>query len=277
MTKRKRLMWSLVAIPVFLYLAICGFLFFAQNAMIFPVNQVGPSGALPAATERLTLAARSGDQLVGLHIPPVRPSAARTLILGFSGNATNAGVTAAMLHDLYPDADVVAFHYRGYPPSGGKAGAAALQEDALIIHDAMRARLAPTRLIVAGFSVGSGVAAYLAGHRPVDGLILVTPFDSLAGVSAGHYPWVPVRLLFRNDMDPAEDLRGAATPVAIIAGGRDTLVVPERTQALRLSLSNLVFDRTIPEAGHNDIYQDPAFARAMREAFEALSGARRRM
>jgi pimeloyl-ACP methyl ester carboxylesterase len=274
MTKRKRLMWSLLAIPVFLYLAICAFLFFAQNAMIFPASQVGPSAALPATTEQLTLAARSGDQLVGLHIPPARASAVRTLILGFSGNATNAGVTAAMLHDLYPDADVVAFHYRGYPPSGGRAGAAALQEDALLIHDAMRARLAPARLIVAGFSVGSGVAAYLAGHRPVDGLILVTPFDSLARVSAGHYPWVPVRLLFRNMMDPTDDLRGVPIPVAIVAGGRDTLVVPERTQALRLSLSNLVYDRTIPEAGHNDIYQNATFATAMREALRALSAGR---
>lgn len=272
MTKRKRLMWSLLAIPVFLYIAICAFLFFAQNAMIFPAGQVGPPGALPATTEQLTLAARSGDQLVGLHIPPARTSAVRTLILGFSGNATNAGVTAAMLHDLYPDADVVAFHYRGYPPSGGRAGAAALQEDALLIHDAMRARLAPARLVVAGFSVGSGVAAYLAGHRAVDGLILVTPFDSLTGVSAGHYPWVPVRLLFRNAMDPAEDLHGSRTPVAIIAGGRDTLVVPERTQALREALPNLVFDRTIPEAGHNDIYRHLGFERAMLEALEALSG-----
>jgi pimeloyl-ACP methyl ester carboxylesterase len=270
MTKRKRLMWSLLLVPTIFYLAICAVLVFAQNALTFPTGQVGPSGPLPANAERLALAARSGERLSGLHIPPDRPGAARTLILGFSGNATNADATAAMLHDLYPEADVAAFHYRGYPPSEGRPGAAALQDDALIIHDAMRARLRPARFFVAGFSVGSGVAASLAGHRPLDGLILVTPFDSLTSVSAGHYPWAPVRLLFRNAMDPAEDLRGVATPVAIIAGGRDTLVVPARTQALRLAISHLAFDRTIPEAGHNDIYQNPAFAPAMREALQSM-------
>ncbi len=34
-------------------------------------------------------------------------------------------------------------------------------------------------IIAIGFSIGSAVAAYLARHRPVAGLILVTPFDSL--------------------------------------------------------------------------------------------------
>jgi len=269
------MLWSLLLLPVLLYLLICGILFFAQNAMIFPTGQVGPSGPLPVTAERLTLAAASGERLVGLHIPHDRAGAVRTLILGFGGNASNADGTAAMLHQLYPDADVVAFHYRGYPPSEGRPGAAALQEDALVIHDAMRARLRPVRLVAAGFSVGSGAAAFLAGHRPLDGLILVTPFDSLTSVSAGHYPWAPVRLLFRNPLDPAMDLRGVRTPVAILAGGRDTLVVPARTQALRSAIPNLVFDRTIPAAGHNDIYVDPAFAPAMRQAFEEVLTARR--
>ncbi|HEY5712978.1 MAG TPA: alpha/beta hydrolase [Allosphingosinicella sp.] len=265
----KRLLIALT-FPAFVYLVVIAFLFFGQTGLIFPVGQVGASGPLPAGAERLELGAGSGERLAGLHIPPARRSRTRTLILGFGGNAANADRTAAMLHDLYPDADVVVFHYRGYPPSAGRPGAAALQADALRIHDAMRARLRPARTIAVGFSVGGGVAAYLAGHRPLDGLILVTPFDSLSKVSAGHYPWAPVRLLFRNNMEPTEDLRGIETPVAIIAGGRDDLVVPARTQALRLAIPNLAFDRTIVDAGHNDIYDDPAFTGAMREAMESI-------
>jgi pimeloyl-ACP methyl ester carboxylesterase len=218
--------------------------------------------------------AASGEKLYGIHIPPGRHGAARTLILGFGGNATDAATTAALLHDLYPEADVAAFHYRGYPPSEGRPSAAALQADSLAVHDFLRARLHPARTIVAGFSVGSGVAASLAARRPVDGLILVTPFDSLAAVAAAHYPWVPVRLLLRHNMEPAADLRAAAMPVAIIAGGRDTLVPPARTEALRRAIPHLVFDRTIADVGHNDIYLSTAFPRAMHEALGAVIGAR---
>jgi uncharacterized protein len=271
---RTRAVAALLALffPVFVYLVVLAVLFFAQTSLIFPVDQVASEPPLPPGTERLTLAAASGERLAGVHIPPVRAGAPRMLILGFGGNAANAGGTALMLHNLYPDADVAAFYYRGYPPSAGTPGAAALQADALLIHDAVRARLHPARTVIAGFSVGGGVAAFLAAHRPVDGLILVTPFDSLAAVASDHYPWVPVRLLLRHNMEPATDLRGAAVRVAIIAGGRDTLIPAARTDALRRALVRLVFDRTIPGAGHNDIYDHPTFPDAMHGALAAVIG-----
>jgi pimeloyl-ACP methyl ester carboxylesterase len=96
----------------------------------------------------------------------------------------------------------------------------------------------------------------------------VTPFDSMARVAAGHYRWAPVRLLFRHALEPARDLAESPTRVAVIAGARDTLIVPDRTQALRRAVPNLVFDRTIAGAGHNDIYDRSEFRQAMGEALQ---------
>lgn len=79
-----------------------------------------------------------------------------------------------------------------------------------------------------------------------------------------------MRLLFRNRLDPAEDLAGTQLPVAIVAAGRDTLILPARTDALRGAVPNPVFDRTIPEAGHNDIYDHPAFRGTMAQALQTL-------
>jgi len=161
---RKRLILSLLLLPPLLYLGLCTLLFFAQTGLLFPTGQVGPAGALPPGAERLTLAAASGERLAGLHIPPARGAGERLLILGFGGNATNAQATAALLHDLYPEADVVAFHYRGYPPSAGRPSAAALREDAVLIHDFARARFPAERIVAVGFSIGSGVAAALGAR-----------------------------------------------------------------------------------------------------------------
>lgn len=263
-------MLSLLLLPVLLYAAILAGLWFGQTALIFPVGQVRAAGPPPPGAERLELAAASGERLRGLHIPPARRGGERLLLLGFGGNAWNAEAMAAILHEFYPQADVVAFHYRGYPPSEGSPSAAALQEDALRIHDFATARLRPARTVAIGFSIGSGVAASLAAHRRLDGAILVTPFDSLAAVAAGHYPWLPIRLLFRHDFEAAEALRGNATPIAILAGADDTIVPAARTDALRRLIPNLVYDRTIAGAGHNDIYQHQAFRAAMAEALAAL-------
>lgn len=275
MTKRKRLMWSLLLVPTFLYLAICAVMFFAQASLLFPVGQVRAAGRLPPAAERLEIVAGSGEHLRGLHLPPARPAAERVLIFGFGGNAWNADAMAALLADLYPEADIMTFHYRGYPPSQGRPGAAAMRDDALHIFDLARARFPSRRIVALGFSIGSGVAASLAAHRPVDGLILVTAFDSLARVAAAQLPWLPVRLLFRNELDPAEDLRGSRIPVALVSADRDGLVLPARTEALRGALPNLVFDRTIAGADHNSIYDDPTFASAMHAALQRVLAGRR--
>jgi len=256
----------LLLFPVIVYLAILGAVFFGQTALLFPAGQVGAPDPLPPGTQRVSLGAESGERLQGVHIPPAQAGEERLLVLGFGGNAWNAETMAGVLHDLYPAADVVAFHYRGYRPSAGAPSAAALIEDAPRVFDFARARTRPDRIVAVGFSIGCGVAASLAARRPLDGLILVTPFDSLTRVAAGHYRWLPVGLLFRHRMEPAHDLAGRRLPVAIIAAGRDTLIPAARTDGLRGALPNLAFDRTISEADHNSIYRDPGFDPAMRDA-----------
>jgi pimeloyl-ACP methyl ester carboxylesterase len=267
---RGRTVSLFVLLPLLLYAAICAAVFLFQSALLFPTGQIGPAGPLPPGAARIELAAASGERLRGLHVPPARAGPERVLILGFGGNAWNAEAMADYLHGLYPQADVVACHYRGYPPSEGSPSADALREDAPLIFDWAAARFPGRRIVAIGFSIGSGVAASLAARRPLAGLILVTPFDSLAAVAAGHYPWLPVRLLFRHEMDAAADLRAVRAPVALLAGGGDTLIPAERTEALRRAIPNLAFDRTLAGAGHNDIYRREDFRAAMAQALAAL-------
>ncbi len=240
-----------------------------QTQIMFPTHAVAPPGPLPRGTERHSITAADGDTLHGVHIPG-RTSGDRTLILGFAGNAWNSEDAATFLHQLYPDADVVAFHYRGYSPSTGSPSADALIADAPLVYDFATELVGPKRTVAVGFSIGSGVAATLTQKRHLDGLILVTPFDSLKAVASGHYPFLPVGALFRHDMDAAAALKRSKVPTAIIAGADDTLIVPRRTDALRASVGNLAFDRTIRGAGHNDIYHHPRFHAAMHEALDAL-------
>jgi hypothetical protein len=131
-------------------------------------------------------------------------------------------------------------------------------------------RLKPARVVAVGFSIGSGVAARLAESRKIDGLILVTPFDSLKAVAQSMYPWAPIGPLFAHEIDAASALSGLATPVSIIAAEHDEIVPTERTESLKNSASKLVFDRTIRGAGHNDIYGRSDFQRAMRDAFRKV-------
>jgi pimeloyl-ACP methyl ester carboxylesterase len=243
-----------------------------QSHLIFPTHAVPPAGPLPPGAERLSLATPDGTTLAGIHIPAQEPSAERMLLLGFGGNAWNGQDVAEYLHQLFPDEDVVAFHYRGYAPSEGAPSAEALIADAPLVYDLAVERLKPRRVIAVGFSIGSGNAATLASERKVDGLILVTPFDSLKAVAQSMYPWLPIGPFFEHEIDAASAIEQTDVPVAIVAAERDEIVPLERTDALRQRVRNLVFDRTIAGAGHNDIYARSDFQDAMREALSRITG-----
>ena len=242
-----------------------------QTQLIFPVHAVPPAGPLPPAADRLAVRTSDDQTLQGIHVPPDEPDPTRTLVLGFGGNAWNGQDVAEYLHELYPENDVIAFHYRGYAPSTGLPSAEALIADAPLIYDAAIARVKPERVVAVGFSIGTGVAAQLSSKRKLDGLVLVTPFDSLKAVAQSMYPWLPIGPLFGHEIDAAAPLKGSAVPVAIIAAQHDEIVPANRTDALRRAISNLVFDRTIPRAGHNDIYARSDFQEAMREALSAVT------
>ena len=239
-----------------------------QSHLIFPTHAVGPSGPLPKGAERLTVKTVDGEELVGVHIPADTPREDRTLVLGFGGNAWNGQSVAEYLHEVYPDDDVVTFHYRGYRPSSGSPSADALIADAPLVYDAAVARLHPRRVVAVGFSIGTGVAAQLAAARKLDALILVTPFDSLKEVAQSMYPWLPIGPFFDHEIDAATPLERSRVPVAIIAAQRDEIVPTARTDALRKRVANLIYDRTIRGAGHNDIYARSDFHHAMREALD---------
>jgi hypothetical protein len=266
-------MWKLLLVPLVLYLAVVAALWLFHGRMVFPAGMVQPYAAPPPGSERLVVETPDGERLHGVRIPASQgtPAAGRPLILGFGGNAWNGDAVAITLADLFPDHDVAAFHYRGYRPSSGTPGARAILADALLVHDQLARRMGARRIVAVGFSLGTGVAARLAAERPIAGAILVTPYDSLAGVAAQQYPWLPVRLLFRHEIPAARDVARTRTPVAIIAAERDALILPERTEALRRRTANLVFHSIIPGADHNDIYEREAFRTAMREALARFS------
>jgi fermentation-respiration switch protein FrsA (DUF1100 family) len=264
-------MWLKVLVLVSLfYGAMVAAAYLMQTQALFPTASVRAAAPPPPAAERLEIMARSGHPLRGLHIPAALPGADRLVILGFGGNAWNADDAAMYLHDLYPTADIIVFHYRGYAPSGGRPSIAALVADAPLVFDFVRGRFDDAPIVAVGFSIGSGIVASLASRRPLAGAILVTPFDSLAALASAHYRWLPMRLLLRHQLDATAELRGVRTPIAIIAGERDRLIPAARTEALRRTVPNLVFARTIAGAGHNDLYQNSMFHEAMRDALEQV-------
>jgi uncharacterized protein len=264
---------KLLALLGFGYLGIAGLLYFAQTWLLFP-GAGRPSQRLehPRSPERLVLPSGDGGaELHGMLFAAPRPDA--DLLIGFGGNGQDAELLAQDLEGDFPDLQVAVFHYRGYGPSTGTPSEAGLLADALTIHDSLTQRLQPRRCFAIGISLGSAVAAYLSKARPLAGILLVTPFDSVAAIAKETYFWLPVDLLLRNRFATVEFMAGNPTPVAVIAAEHDRVVRPERTRALVERLSNLVFYEVVTDAAHNTLYQLPNFEQVLEAALAALRGA----
>lgn len=258
-------------------LAVAG-LYLLQDHLIFPryaVPAAASPTALPPGAERLELrSADGGHRLVGTLVRATAGGDGRAaLLLGFAGNATHAGAFALYLARRLPDLDVAMFHYRGYAPSEGLPGEEALVADAVATYDHLAARLDPERVVLAGFSLGSGVAARLALQRRADGLLLVTPFDSVEALAAARFPWAPVRLLLRHRFRSDLHLAGLDVPAAVIAASDDRVVPASRTEALAAVLARPVLAETVPGSTHNGIYGLPAMDAALRRAVDMLLAA----
>lgn len=182
---------------------------------------------------------------------------------------------ALSLHRQFPSMHVAGFHYRGYRPSGGQPSARGVLADALEIFDTLQAQLPAVRTVAIGFSIGTPVAAYLAHHRDLDGLILVTPFDTLVELARDHFPWLPVRLLLRHKMSTLDFIKEVSTPTAMVLAGRDSVIPASRSEPLRSAARNLVFDCIIPDAEHNDLYERPEFWDALGGAVQQVLGSGR--
>ena len=271
---RADLMWLVhpVLVAVAIYVAVISAMYFAQTWLLFPTTLVQAGHVrLPASTQRLEVETPGGDRLLGVRIPASSSTGPRgPLLLGFGGNAWSADAMALYLHERLPDCEVVAFHYRGYRPSTGQPSAEALLADAVTVFDHVQQVLAPERVVAVGFSIGSGVAAYLAQQRPLAGLVLVTPFDSLEALARDLYWWAPVGFLLRHRMPVTDFVRDLPTPTALIVAGRDTIVPARRSAPLRDVIPNLVLDRTI-DAGHNDLYDRKSFVESLREALANIT------
>jgi pimeloyl-ACP methyl ester carboxylesterase len=118
-----------------------------------------------------------GTRLQGWVLNPGQ----RKAVIYFGGNSEMITHRRGFFEDVFRDYSVYLINYRGYGDSEGSPSEAGLFSDALAIYD----QLSPRHQSISAYgrSLGSGVAVYLAARRPLEKLILLTPYDSVAAVA----------------------------------------------------------------------------------------------
>jgi len=241
-----------------LYAVIClGCASFQRKLIYFPTKFAPQQVDQMAQSANLERWKNSAGETIGLkRLSPYQPAAGSVLIS--HGNGDYAAGFSFFADELQSVGafDVYILEYPGYADRPGSPSQASLFRAA---DEAFQ--LLPTNepIYLVGQSLGTGVAAYLAGtcSGRVAGVVLISPFNRLADVAQYHFPLLPVHL-FLVDRFPSEDyLRNYHGPVGVVVDGRDN-VVPEKF-GLRLYNDYAGPKRLweFPDGGHTAIMEQP--------------------
>ena len=254
---------SRLLVAVLVALSMLGACRTLQNALLFHPRPL--AGQIPAPppgwrVEPLSLARPDGVTLRGWRVAPPAPGA-RTVVY-FGGNAEEVSWLVGSA-DRFGGRAVVLVNYRGFGGSDGNPSEEALAGDAIAWHDAVAkdAGGAPTAVAAMGRSLGTGIAIRLAAVRPIDRVVLVSPYDSIAAVATHHFPAALVRAVVVDRYDAAALAPRLAMPMLALVAGRDDIIPVERSQRLVEAWGGPKRVVTLPRAGHNDLQADPAYWR----------------
>jgi hypothetical protein len=228
-----------VGFPLLMYLA--------QDSLIFHPQPLAEAQRLEvskkASVESIFMDAADGTRLHAWHVK------GDPLILYFGGNAEEVSWMIAEAARHTPHLGWLLVDYRGYGSSGGSPSEKALVSDALLWYD----RISPDakKIYAFGRSLGSGVAVQLAAQRPIAGVVVVAPFDSLVEVGKRHYPFLPVSWMLRHRFDSAALAPKISAPLLCIVAAGDDIVPPVHSQRLYDAWGGPKHWVGLDGAGHN--------------------------
>ncbi len=238
---------SLIGIAVrsllLVYFVLNLFAFLFADRLIFHP----PLSTYQDTPEILKLTTRNQQQISALYLP--NPAATFTILYSH-GNASDLGTSRPVLEALRRlGFAVFAYDYQGYGTSQGNAS----EQNTYADIDAAYAYLTQTlqipsdRIILYGFSVGSGPCLDLATRKPVAGIILEGAFTSTFRVVT----YFPILLSdrFRN----IDKIKLIQTPILVIHGTADQIIPFHHSEALYQAANHPKRFLAIAGAGHNNL------------------------
>ncbi len=251
------------------YAVICAAVFFLQRRLLYHPDAAVPSGAFLDQTG-LTPWPDPGEPFRG-YLARTDSPVADGFVMVFHGNAGTAadrGYYGRMLGSM--GFRVILAEYPGTGGRTGKLTERNLVKDA---HDSIleAVRLYGKPVVLVGESLGCGVAAGAAANPriPVDGVILITPWDSLPSLGQEMYRFLPVRLLALDRYDNIRNLESFRGRAAVAIAEKDEVIHASHGMRLFESLDCQKRLWMWPEAGHNS-WPDAVGAEWWREVMEFI-------
>ena len=268
--KKKILTFLLRILLIYAVVVIVAYIF--QNRMIYMPRRAGLAEIRnTAAIYGLPLWPEDTIHYQGFVTENELADAKGTIVV-FHGNAGSALDRSYYLQPLQQQGfRVLLAEYPGYGARQGRTGEISFVANG---RETVEATLKKYRepVYIWGESLGCGIASAIAADPAlrIDGLVLLTPWNTLSDTAQAHYWFLPARWLVRDRFDNVRNLKQFSGPVAVIMAEGDRVIPNRLTRTLYRSIASSKRLWTFESAGHNSWPANPELG-WWREVMEFVS------
>jgi uncharacterized protein len=256
---------KIIIISFAIYIAFCVLVYLIQERLIFFPEKLakGYSFQFEQPFEEINI--KTDDQKL-LNGVLFHADSSKGLIFYLHGNAGSIrtwGEVASIYTDLHYD--VFMLDYRGYGKSEGSIRSQnQLYQDLQTAYDEMKKRYSEDKIVILGFSIGTGMATKLASTNNPKLLILEAPYYSLTDLMRRHYPVLPTFIL-KYKLETNKYIRNCKMPIVLIHGTQDEIIYYQSSVKLKELIKesgNLI---TLHGQRHNGMTENPEYRECIKK------------
>ena len=248
------------------YLGICTLLYFQQEKMIFHPHPLPKDFAFgyKNSYQEMQIPTFDGKKLDGLLF---KADSSKGLVFYLHGNA-GALDTWGDIADIYTKLgyDIFILDYRGFGKSEGTiTGEDQFFKDVQTAYDTLKTLYPEEKIVMEGYSIGTGPAAMLASTNHPRLLILQAPYYSLIDVGEHLYPPITPRFLSRYKFETFKYIQETKAPVVIFHGDSDQTIYYGSSVKLKEHFKTGDTLVTLPGAPHGKLNDNPVYQAYLKE------------
>ncbi len=240
-----------------------------QRLLVFHASAThGGSTKAPSDARLVWLDTNAGDRFEAYYGHALLPNGAadrayarRPTLLFFTGKGASLAGASGLFQSLRRlDANVLMPEYPGFGQSGGQESESSCFAAASASYQFLREQpdVDQKRIVVAGYSLGSGVAIdltarELTARQPVAGLALFAAYTSMADMGHQEYPMYPawlLRLILKYPFASDAKMPQITCPVLLVHSQADKLIPYAMSEKLMDLCRGPVTRLTVTHAGH---------------------------
>ncbi|QBA23342.1 alpha/beta fold hydrolase [Chryseobacterium indologenes] len=260
----KKLLLGILAFFLAVYVILCIGLYFYQEKIIFYPEKLTENYKFKFDNdfEEVTIRTKDNKNLNAVLFKAQNPKGVIFYLHGNGGSIKGWGEVAPLYRSMNYDTFIL--DYRGYGKSEDKINSKdQLFSDVENAYQELLKRYPENRIIILGYSVGTGLAAKLASEHHAKLLILQAPYYSIEDEMSQKFSFLP-RFLLKYNFETSKYLKAVASPVVIFHGNKDEVINYKASLKLKNNFKKGDSLIILKDQYHNGITDNLDYQKAMK-------------